>query len=168
MRNVRRGARGIVCLVAVFAAYGWLDLLRHLPGPQLQLVVPLRANGNGDGLSIVTVLLVFAVTFGVIARIAPPRPSRVLRSAILRALLLAAFAIIVGALQQGIVEQARPTFSWGSSLSLAWPYLAACAALGGTLVAAPRAERTAVEPPCDVPQPQPVAEEPRRLEASVA
>jgi hypothetical protein len=168
MRTARRSARGVACLVAVFAAYGWLDLLRHLPGPHLQLVLPLRANGNADDVSVLTVLLVFAATFAVIARIAPPRHARVTRSAIVRGLLLAAFVITLGALQQGIVEQARPTFYWGSSLSLAWPYLAAAAAMLGTLVAAPRAERQVEAPPCATAQPPVMAEDPRPLEASVA
>jgi hypothetical protein len=168
MRTVRRAARGLTCVIAGFAAYGWLDLLRHLPGPHLQLVLPLRANGNADDVSVLTVLLVFTVTFAAMARIAPPRASRVTRSAIARGVVLAAFAIVVGALQQGIVEQSRPTFYWASSLSLAWPYLAACAAVAGTLLAAPRAERQAAAPPCEAPKPQPVAEESRPLEASVA
>jgi hypothetical protein len=169
VRTAGRLLRALVCAVAVLAAYGWLDLLRHVPGPLLPLVLPLRANGRGDGVSLVTVLLVFGATFAAIARIAPPRLSRITRSALVRSALLVVFTITVGALQQGIVEQSRPSFAWGSALSLAWPWLAAAAALCGTLAAAPRARREPEPPPVHEPLPQPIsAEEPRPLEASVA
>lgn len=168
MRIVIRVARGTVCLLAVLASYGWLDLLRHLPGPHLPLVLPLRANGRGDDISLLTVIVVFTATFAAIARVAPPRPSRRTRAALLRGALLAAFAITVQALQQGIVEQTRPTFQWGSALSVAWPWLAAACAVLGTLVAAPRERRRLAAPVQSEPSPSTNASDERPLEASVA
>jgi hypothetical protein len=141
MTRLVQAARTAICLLVVLASYGWLDLLRRLPGPHLPLVLPLRANGGGDDVSLLTVILVFGATFAAIAYIAPPRARRRVRAAIVRALLLAAFLVTVIALQQGIVEQSRPTFSWESSLWLAWPWIAAgCAALG-TLAVRPPAPR---------------------------
>ena len=106
MRTVVRLARGSVCVLAVLAGYGWLDLLRHLPGPHLPLVLPLRANGRGDDVSLLTVIVVFTATFAAIARVAPPRPWRRTRAALLRGALLAAFAVTVQALQQVIPAEA--------------------------------------------------------------
>ena len=120
-------------------------------------------------MSVVTVLLVFAATFAAIARIAPPRASRPVRSALVRGVLVAAFAITVGALQQGIVEQSRPSFAWGSALSLAWPWLAALAAGLGTLAAAPRVRHHPVAPPCQSPLSPPImAAETQPREATLA
>jgi hypothetical protein len=133
----------LVCVVAVLASYGWLDLLRRLPGPHLSLVLPLRANGGGDDVSLVTVVLVYTATFAAIAYIARPREGRWMRAAIVRAVLLAAFLVTIVALQQGIVEQSTPTFSWQSSLLLAWPWLAAVCAALGTLAVRPRPRPTA-------------------------
>jgi hypothetical protein len=133
-----RAGRAVASLVAVLAAYGWLDLMRHLPGPHLPLVLPLRANGGADDVSLVAVVLVFAATFAAIARIAPSLPTRARRVAVVRGLLLAAFLVTAVALQQGIVEQSRPTFAWGSALALAWPWLAAVSAALGTLLGLPR------------------------------
>jgi hypothetical protein len=169
VRHVRDAVRLLVCLVAALASYGWLDLLRHLPGPHLSLVLPLRANGGGDDVSALAVILVFTATFAAIAHIAPPRPGRRLRAAIVRALALAAFLVTVVALQQGIVEQSRPTFSWQSSLWLVWPWLAAaCAAVGTLLVREPARPRLALR---KLPHPHapatPVAD-PRALEERVA
>jgi hypothetical protein len=138
VRRVRAIGRALICAMAVLASYGWLDLLRHLPGPHLPLILPLRANGGGDDVSVLTVILVFTATFAAIARIAPPRERRRVRAAIVRAVALAAFLVTVVALQQGIVEQSRPTFSWEGSFWLAWPWLAAaCAALGTLAVRQP-------------------------------
>jgi hypothetical protein len=168
VKIVIRLARGAVCLLAVFAAYGWLDLLRHLPGPHLPLVLPLRANGGGDDISLLTIVVVFSLTFAAIARVAPPRPSRRTRAALVRGALLAAFVFTVQALQQGIVEQTQPTFEWGSALSLTWPWLAAACAVLGTLVAAPRERpRVVTVPPVrSEPSPSTSAAEERPLEAS--
>jgi len=169
MRTVARLARGSVCLLAVLASYGWLDLLRHLPGPHLPLVLPLRANGGGDDVSVLTVIVVFAATFAAIARVAPPRPSRRTRAALLRGALLVAFVLTVAALQQGFVEQSRPTLVWGTALSLAWPWLAAASAVGATLLAAPRSRPRPIAPELvERPPATLVADEPRPLEASVA
>jgi hypothetical protein len=143
VKRLRDAGRALICLVAVLASYGWLDLLRHLPGPHLSLVLPLRANGGGDDISVLAVILVFTATFAAIAHIAPPRERRRWLAAIVRALALAAFLITIVALQQGIVEQSRPTFSWAESLRLAWPWLAAACAAVGTLVVRPPA-RTGV------------------------
>jgi hypothetical protein len=161
---VTRAGRGAASLVAVLAAYGWLDLMRHLPGPHLPLVLPLRANGGADDVSLVAVVLVFAATFAAIARIAPPLPARAGRVAIVRGLLLAAFLVTTVALQQGIVEQSRPTFAWGGALSLAWPWLAAASAVLGTLLGLPRTE------PAPASSPALPAEKtaPRALERTVA
>lgn len=168
MRIVSRLARGLVCLLALVAAYGWLDLLRHVPGPHLPLVLPLRSNGRGDDISLLAVVLVFTATFAVIARVAPPRPSRRKTSALLRGALLAGFAATVQALQQGIVEQTRPTFMWGAALSLAWPWLAAACAAIGTLVAAPRGQQPVATLARSEPSPSANATDERPLEASVA
>lgn len=142
MRRLADAARVLVCVVAVLASYGWLDLLRRLPGPHLSLVLPLRANGGGDDVSLLTVVLVYTATFAAIAYIARPREGRWMRAAILRAVLLAAFLVTVVALQQGIVEQSTPTFSWESSLWLVWPWLAAACAALGTLAVRPRSRPT--------------------------
>ena len=142
MRRLADAGRVLACVVAVLASYGWLDLLRHLPGPHLSLVLPLRANGGGDDVSLLTVVLVYAATFAAIAYIARPREGRWMRAAIVRAVLLAAFLVTVVALQQGIVEQSRPTFSWEASLWLVWPWLAAVSAALGTLAVRPRTRPT--------------------------
>jgi hypothetical protein len=128
----------LACVVIVLSSYGWLDVLRRLPGPHLSLVLPLRANGGGDDVSVLTVVLVYTATFAAIAYIARPREGGWMRAAIVRAALLAAFLVTVVALQQAIVEQSRPTFSWESSLWLVWPWLAAVCAAVGTLAVRPR------------------------------
>jgi hypothetical protein len=156
-----RGARMLVSGVAVLAAYGWLDLLRHLPGPHLSLVLPLRANGGGDDVSALAVVLVWSATFAAIARILPPAADAMVRAIVVRTALLAVFVVSVVALQHGIVEQARPTFSWSRAIELAWPWVAsACAALG-TWLGAPRRARSAVQARAET-------SESRTLEASVA
>jgi hypothetical protein len=123
----------------VVAAYGWLDLLRHLPGPHLPLVLPLRGNGGGDDVSLLTVILVCVATFAAIARLLPT--TRVVRAAAVRAVLFGAFVIAVVALQQGFVEQSRPTFEWTSAGVLAWPWLGLACAAFGTWLGAPHVER---------------------------
>jgi hypothetical protein len=170
VRHVARIARGLACIVAVLASYGWLDLLRHVAGPHLPLVLPLRGNGGGDDVSIVAVILVFTVTFAAIARIAPPRGGR---SAIARGVLLVAFLVTVVALQDGIVEQSRPTFAWSSALSLAWPWLAATSAVLGTLLGTPGRAAAAGSPVASLetpPGPAAVVDttESRELEQTVA
>jgi len=138
VRRLADAGRVLACVVVVLASYGWLDVLRRLPGPHLSLVLPLRANGGGDDVSLLTVVLVYTATFAAVAYIARPREGRWMRAAIVRAALLAAFLVTVVALQQGIVEQSRPTFSWQSSLWLVWPWLAAVCAALGTLAVRPR------------------------------
>jgi hypothetical protein len=156
-----RGVRTLVSGIAVLAAYGWLDLLRRLPGPHLSLVLPLRANGGGDDVSVLTVVLVWSATFAAIARILPPAADALLRTIVVRAALLAVFVVTVVALQHGIVEQARPTFSWSRAIELAWSWIAcACAALG-TWLGAPRHARSTVPARAET-------SESRTLEASVA
>lgn len=173
MRTLVRILRGVACVLLWFAAYGWLDLLRHLPGPHLPLVLPLRANGGADDVSILTVLVVFGATFAAMARIAPPRPSHALRSSLVRGALVAGFAIVVGALQQGLVDQSQLGFAWSGTLSLAWPWIAAVCAAVATFVAAPRETRQPViappaDPTPDPPAPDQVADETRPLETSLA
>jgi hypothetical protein len=134
-----RAARSLVAVVLVVAAYGWLDLLRHLPGPHLPLVLPLRGNGGGDDVSLVTVILVCAATFAAIARLLPT--VHIVRAAVVRAVLFGAFVIAVVALQQGFVEQSRPTFEWTGAAWLVWPWLAVACAAFGTWLGAPHVER---------------------------
>jgi hypothetical protein len=163
MRALVRGGRVLLAVAIVFAAYGWLDLLRHLPGPHVPLVLPLRGNGGGDDVSLLTVVLVCAVSFAAIARVVPPRHRA--RAALVRAVLFGAFLIVVVALQQGIVEQSEPSFAWTRAIWLAWPWIAAgCAALG-TWAGSPSspAEPAARDETISTP-----ATEPRVLEASAA
>jgi hypothetical protein len=155
-----RVGRTLLSGVIVVAAYGWLDVLRHLPGPHLPLVLPLRGNGGGDDVSLLTVIVVCTASFAAIARVAPPR--RLARAAVLRAVLFGAFVIALVALQQGFVEQSRPSFEWASAIWLAWPWLAvACAALGTWAGAPSRREPSATASAAP-------ATESRPLEASVA
>lgn len=158
-----RTGRALLAVVIVLAAYGWLDLLRHLPGPHVPLVLPLRGNGGGDDVSLLTVVLVCAVSFAVIARVAPPRHRA--RAALVRAVLFGAFVIVVVALQQGIVEQSEPSFAWARAIWLAWPWIAtACAALG-TWAGSPSSPEQPAARDKTVSAP---ATEPRVLEASAA
>ncbi|MEO9173881.1 MAG: hypothetical protein ABI317_00100 [Gaiellales bacterium] len=159
MSGLLRVGRALVAVVIVFAAYGWLDLLRHLPGPHVPLVLPLRGNGGGDDVSLVTVILVCAVSFAAIARVAPPRHRA--RAALVRAVLFGAFVIVVVALQQGIVEQSQPGFAWTSATWLAWPWIAAVCAGLGTWAGTPGTREQG-----DAPVSTPTASESRVLEAS--
>jgi hypothetical protein len=163
MSGLLRTGRALVAVVIVVAAYGWLDLLRHLPGPHVPLVLPLRGNGGGDDVSLLTVVIVCAVSFVAIARVAPPRHRA--RAALLRAVLFGAFVIVVVALQQGIVEQSQPSFAWTRAIWLAWPWIAAaCAALGTW---AGSSGRPAQQDATDATVGAPVSE-PRVLEATAA
>jgi hypothetical protein len=165
--SLGRAGRALVSVVIVFAAYGWLDVLRHLPGPHLPLVLPLRGNGNADDVSLATVIIVCVTSFVAIARVAVPR--RIALAVIVRAALFGAFVVVVVALQEGIVEQSQPSFAWSSAIWLVWPWLAiACSALG-TWIGAPRTrERTAAVAAAPVNASISEPNEPRTLEASVA
>ena len=161
-----RAARSLVAVVMVFAAYGWLDLLRHLPGPHLPLVLPLRANGSADDVSLVTVILVCTATFAVIARLLPT--PRVVRAAVVRSALFGCFVITAVALQQGFVEQSRPTFEWTSAAWLAWPWLAVACAAFGTWLGAPHLDAPPVVHVVDADDDDTELPDPRPLERSVA
>jgi hypothetical protein len=165
--SAARAGRALVSVVIVFAAYGWLDVLRHLPGPHLPLVLPLRGNGNADDVSLATVIIVCVTSFLAIARVATPR--RLVLAVLVRAALFGAFVIAVVALQEGIVEQSQPSFAWSSAIWLIWPWLAiACSALGTWIGAPRRRERTAAAVAVPVSAPISEPSEPRALEASVA
>ncbi len=166
MTPVVRAARSLVAVVMVVAAYGWLDLLRHLPGPHLPLVLPLRGNGGGDDVSLVTVILVCVATFAAIARLLPT--VRVVRAAVVRAALFGGFLIAVVALQQGFVEQSRPTFEWTSALWLAWPWLGVACAAFGTWLGAPHVEPQPIVHALDDVKDETDVPDARPLEASVA
>jgi hypothetical protein len=161
-----RATRSLVVVVMVVAASGWLDLLRHLPGPHLPLVLPLRGNGGGDDVSLLTVVVVCTGTFAAIARVLPP--VRVVRAATARAVLFGAFVTAVVAFQQGFVEQSRPTFEWTSAIWLAWPWLGVACAGFATWLGAPHAEPETYAPALDSVEDETPLPEARPLEASVA
>jgi hypothetical protein len=161
-----RAGRSLVAVVMVVAAYGWLDLLRHLPGPHLSLVLPLRGNGGGDDISLLTVVLVCVATFAAIARLVPT--VHVVRAAVARAVLFGGFVIAAVALQQGFVEQSRPTFEWTSATWLVWPWLGVACAAFGTWLGAPHVQPEPLVHTLDEIKDDTQLPDARPLEASIA
>ena len=157
-----RIARALAGPLLAVVSYGWLDLLRHLPGPRLALVLPLRANGGAGGVSLLTVVLVATATFALLAQVAPPH--RLRTAMLVRPALYAAFLLTAVALQEGLVQQARPDLAWAARS--ASPGRGSPPPVRARHVA--RRARGAPRWSSAPPRPGPRAAEPRALETSPA
>ncbi|HEY3613157.1 MAG TPA: hypothetical protein VGK92_05600 [Gaiellales bacterium] len=135
----RRALAVLAELVAIplglAVSLGLMDALRHVPGPQLALALPLRETGHADGVSALVVAAVPAAVFALGAALAPGhRPSP--PAALLRALGVLAWALALQAISLQLVRQAAFGFAWRAAATSAPPYACALAALGGTALAA--------------------------------
>jgi hypothetical protein len=121
-----------VALPLLAAAYGWLELARHAPGPRLAQALPLHAAGHADAVSAPLVVAVFALAFAALALLAPPARLRVWQVALLRGAGSLALALVLAAASIHLVEQAQTGLSLGAALRAPAPWAIGAASAVGT------------------------------------
>jgi hypothetical protein len=125
---VRRAARALAAVLVVVAAYGWQDRLRGLPGPRVELVLPLREAGHHAASPLVGLVLLWLLAFAAAARLV--RPRWLVLSAGVRAGLAFAAVLVLQAMSLQLVRQAAVGFQWQAAAATAVPWLVgACAAV---------------------------------------
>ena len=137
--TLRRGlaalGRAVAIPLGVAAAIGLIDALRSLPGPSVALALPLRETGHDDRASLVLVVVVFALVFGLIAAAFGPPGRRPWRTALPQALAVLACGVALQSVSLQLVRQASFGFDWMGALGSPAPYACAFGALCGIAVA---------------------------------
>ena len=134
-RRAARVAGEILAVpVGLAASLGLIDALRSLPGPSLALALPLRETGHRDGASVIVVLGVSALVFGLAACILPAR--RAHRVALLRAGAVLVAALVLQAVSLQLVRQADLGLDWSGAIRSLAPYVCALGMALGSAAAA--------------------------------
>jgi hypothetical protein len=138
MSNVRAAARRLLLVPILAAAYGWQDLLRGLPGPRVDLVLPLREPSHQDAVPMIGLVAVWFAAFALAAYVVPVRVLPRTLAALLRGVLTFGLILALQALSLQLVRQATTGFAWHEAFATALPLIAGVCAAVATFVATPR------------------------------
>jgi hypothetical protein len=138
MSRLLDGARRLLLVPIVAAAYGWQDRVRGLPGPRIGLTLPLHEPSHQASVPLLGLLAVWLAAFAIAAVVVPvrvvPRPL----AALLRGVVTFAVICTLQAISLELVRQATMGFAWQAALTTAAPAIAGACAAVATLVATPR------------------------------
>jgi hypothetical protein len=127
-------ARRLLLLPIVAAAYGWQIRLRTLPGPRIELTLPLQEPSHHAAVSVAGLVLVWAGAFALAAVVAPVRRLPPALAALERGAATCALLVVLQALSIELVREATLGFAWHAALATPAPYVAGVCAAGGTLL----------------------------------
>jgi hypothetical protein len=137
MSHIVWAARRLMVLALLAAAYGWQDRVRGVPGPRVQLVLPLQEPSHQASVSLLGLVAVWLAAFAIAAMLAPARrlPLRII--SVVRGCMTFLLVLLVQAVSIELVREAAFGFAWHAALSGATPYVAGACAAFATLIVTP-------------------------------
>jgi hypothetical protein len=112
-----------LCGIGVVAALGLILQLRALPGPSVAMALPLQSTSGRDSASLMAIVASTFVLFGLAAFALPVPRVRFLIHALVRSILVAAWALAIQAVSLQLTNQAAVGFDWGAAASSTTPWL---------------------------------------------